>query len=103
MLNKQSHPLVLKATFVSALKSKNRVRIWYFAQKYNKMVSRIVYPLDLGPSQWGDTRYHMWDSIGNHVVSVLPSNVSRVMGLKSKFDPSFTKEWNKSWRIKRSW
>lgn len=96
------HPLLLKTCFITAIKERKVCRVWYYAQKYQKVISRLVFPLDYGRSQWGDIRFHMWDSDRRHVVSVLPDNVERVVIQKRQFNTNFI-DWKPAWSVKRKW
>lgn len=95
---------IMKPSFISAIRERRKIRLWFFSHKYNRVIRRVCIPLDIGKSQWGDIRYHVWDVENSHTISVLPSNVERVTILKDRFRPlSDLPKWDVTYTVKRKW
>jgi hypothetical protein len=96
--------------FIAAIHSKTKIRLSFFSKEDGQIISRLCAPMDFGPSRRNirdkSDRYHLWDyesDTQNHVLSLLPNQVSNMDFLADQFEPSEFVTWNTNWFIKRDW
>jgi len=98
--------------FLAALHGKQRVLLHFFSKEDQTIMQRACAPMDFGPSRRAkdkSDRYHLWDfesDSSNHVLSLLPVQVSRIELQEVPFDPIEFITWNVStspWFTERDW
>lgn len=94
--------------FIDAIKTKSIINVTI--DTYEKgTVNRSCIPFDYGPSRKfkdGNDRYHFFtlnSPDGNHVLSVLPSQVLSMEITNEKFNPGDYITWEPKWIYPRDW
>ncbi len=81
-----------------------------FNSRESGVIERKVIPLDYGP--WKRTpgstllRYHFIDldsSSGQHPLSILPEQITKMELLTEQFKPADFVHWTPAWHIARDW
>lgn len=99
----------MKEQFISAILSKNRIRVTFFSKEDGHNLTRECAPMDFGPSRRANNRsdrYHMWDYESdqkNHTLSLLPNQIVSINVLPQHFDPSEFITWKTNWFVERDW
>lgn len=99
----------IKARFLDALYTMNKVEVIFFSKEDNKEIVRICAPMDFGPSKRAkdkSDRYHLWDYtsyVKGHTLSLFPSQIVSIELLSERFTPSEFVTWRPNWIVKRDW
>lgn len=99
----------MKDIFLSAIHSKNKVKIKFYSKKDERNIERKCAPLDFGPSKRTkekDERFHVWDYEGEkgpHTSSLTIEQVLGITVLEERFDPRSIVTWTPDWIISRAW
>jgi hypothetical protein len=102
----------MKNGFISAIHTKNKIRLTFFSKEDSGNLTRICAPMDFGPSRRSHDnadRYHVYDyesDRGPHPLNLAIDNVVKVEILTENFDPSEFVTWSlvkNPWFIKRDW
>ncbi|PCE33593.1 hypothetical protein BZL54_05030 [Burkholderia ubonensis subsp. mesacidophila] len=95
--------------FISAIHSKNKLRVTFHSQKSGTTVTRDSAPMDFGP-RTNDAiridRYHFWDFTspsGPHTESLRADQIQSIFCLNDVFDPADFVTWRTNWNIHRDW
>jgi hypothetical protein len=87
----------MKDIFISAIHSKNKVRITFFSKEDGRNLIRKCAPMD---------RFHAWDYESdekNHTLSLLPEQIVSIEVLSEMFNPSEFIRWEPNWIVTRDW
>lgn len=99
----------LKAQFLEALHSKNKVQVNFYSKEDARSMARVCAPMDYGPSRRAKgkpNRFHFWDftsDVGSHTLSLLPHQVRSIEILSEVFHSSDFIDWKPRWIIPRDW
>jgi hypothetical protein len=99
----------MKDIFISAIHSKNKVRITFFSKEDGRNLIRKCAPMDFGPSRRATNRadrFHAWDYESdekNHTLSLLPEQIVSIEVLSEMFNPSEFIRWEPNWIVTRDW
>ncbi|CAL2082927.1 hypothetical protein [Tenacibaculum dicentrarchi] len=101
----------MKELFINAIHNKQKIKVTFFAKKYNEDITRICAPMDFGMSQGKNTKdksekYHLWDfesSSGGHTLPLKPDVIKNIEVLDINFEPSEFVTWNANWIVSRDW
>jgi hypothetical protein len=98
--------------FISAINSKNKVKVIFFSKEDNQNIERTCAPMDYGPSRRShdqQNKYHFWDYDSDqtsHTLPLVADNISSVAILDEKFDPKSDFKFSidsTQWFIPRNW
>ena len=95
--------------FISAIRSKSKMRITFFSKEDGCNLVRLCAPMDFGPSRRAtdkSNRFHMWDYESdkkNHTLSLLPNQLVNIEVLPQQFDPGEFITWQTNWFVQRDW
>jgi hypothetical protein len=99
-----------RSAFIAAIHAKTKIKLSFFSKKDGQIITRMCAPMDFGPSRRNikdkSDRYHLWDyesESENHVLSLLPNQVSNMVFTYVEFDPSEFVSWRTNWFIQRNW
>lgn len=99
-------------TFVSAIHTKNKLRVAFHSKSDKNILVRTCAPMDYGPSRHAhdkSDRLHMWDydsDAQRHTLSLLPDQIVSIEVLHQQFDPKDFVTWDtavSTWFISRDW
>jgi hypothetical protein len=99
----------MKDKFISALHSKNKLKVIFHSKEDDRYINRTCAPLDFGPlkrSRDRSDRYHFWDydsDASSHTLSVLPEHVISLEILGEQFEPHEFIDWKPQWKVSRDW
>lgn len=99
----------MKDEFISAIRTKNKIRLTFHSKEDGHALSRVCAPMDYGPSSRAhdkSDRFHSWDydsDTERHTLSLLPIQVIDIAVLADHFDPSEFVTWKPKWIVKRDW
>lgn len=102
----------MREKFISAIRSKNKIRLSFYSKEDGQEIVRICAPMDYGPSRKAknqDDRYHLWDydsDKASHTLSLLPDQVVRMEVMNETFDPAGFITWStvkSPWFVTREW
>jgi hypothetical protein len=99
-------------TFISAIHSKNKLRVTFYSKEDKSTLVRTCAPMDYGPSRRAhdkSDRLHMWDydsDTQRHTLSLLPEQIISIEPLGEQYDPKEFVTWNTAaspWFVSRDW
>lgn len=99
----------MKDRFISAIHSKNKIRLTFNSKEDGHALTRICAPMDFAPSSRAHNksdRFHSWDyesDTRNHTLSLLPEQVISIEVLPETFNPADFVTWSTKWVIQRDW
>ena len=108
-LFKKNNMKNLKEIFIQAIHNKVKLRITYYASKYDSQITRLCAPMDFAPSSRAkdkSDKFHFWDyesENGKHTTSKLPEDVFDIEITDIIFDPSDFITWTPNWTVDRDW
>lgn len=100
---------MLLQEFISAIRSKNKIRVTFYSKKDQEELTRVCAPMDYGQSRVykdGKDRFFLWDydsDAGAHTLSILPEQVINMQFLEECFEPSGFVTWKPNWIVSRDW
>lgn len=98
--------------FISAIRSKNKVRLTFFSKQDGGEITRTCAPMDFGPSRRAANkvdRFHFWDydsDTGSHTLSLQAEQISKIEIMPERFEPAAFVTWstrNSPWFVEREW
>jgi hypothetical protein len=98
--------------FISAIRSKNKIRLAFFSKQDGREISRTCAPMDFGPSRKAANkvdRFHFWDydsDTGSHTLSLQPQQISKMEIMLEQFEPATFVTWSTKsspWFVERDW
>jgi len=98
-----------RAGFINAIHELTKVRVTFLSKEDGRNIIRFCAPIDYGPSRTAknkDNRFHFWDyesDTRNHVLSLLPEQITNMQFTDEKFDPSEFITWSTNSIIARDW
>lgn len=104
--------LIVKAEFIKAIQSRNKVRLKFFSKEDGATLTRTCAPMDFGPSRRAhdkSDRFHLWDydsDAKRHTLSLLPEQVQSIEVLPETFEPAEFVTWSTAsspWFVARNW
>ena len=99
----------IKDKFISAIHSKNKLKVIFLSKEDGRHINRTCAPMDFAPSTQAkdkSNRFHFWDynsDTESHTLSLLQEQIVSLEILDEHFEPKEFVTWKTKWGIKRDW
>lgn len=102
-------PETRKDMFIQAIHDRRKIRVRFFSEQDNAVLTRLCAPMDFGPGKKireKNDRYWVWDyesDTGVHPLGLRPERIEDMVILDDQFDPAEFVTWETAWIVDRDW